>query len=107
MYVITEGIGTGRMAIVSASGERFEFPRADGGLIAAMLDEEFPACEGCEDREDVCENCMHCPSCADENCQWCDTAFSKDDDEDEACPHCGMPESIHDPDGCTDPDDQP
>lgn len=95
MYVITEGIGTGRMAIVSGTGERFEFPRADGGLLAAMLDEEFPACQGCEDREDVCENCMHCPSCADENCQWCDTAFRKDDDDED---YDDGPEPTPDPD---------
>jgi hypothetical protein len=85
MYVLTEGIGTGRMAIVSsATGDRFEFPRADGGLLAVMLDDEFPACQGCEDRDDVCGDCGMCPECRDDQCAEC-AEFEDYEDEEGTC----------------------
>jgi hypothetical protein len=97
MYVLTEGIGTGRMAIVSSTtGDRFEFPRADGGLVAAMLDDEFPACQGCEDRGDVCGDCGMCPECRDSQCSAC---AEFEDYEDEDGPDDVTADEVSDPDG--------
>ena len=53
MYMLTEDPTAGTMSITSET-DSFTFPKRDGGLIAAMLDGEFPACPDCEDRDRPC-----------------------------------------------------
>ena len=76
-YALTQNVRTGSCALVGADGS-FEFPPADGPLLASMFAAEWPKCEECQDR--ACEPCERCgdPGCmANSGCPACD---GEDDD---------------------------
>lgn len=55
-------------------GQRFEFPREMGPLLADMLAEEWPPCPACEDRA-----CVHCRWCYQLGCEC---RCAEEDEED-------------------------
>lgn len=63
MYALTQNAMTGKRALVSSDGRRFEFPASDGGLLAEMLDDEFPECDMCQSRWETCPDCKGCRDC--------------------------------------------
>ena len=86
MIALTTRPGYPGMFALVADGQRFEFRREWGPLLADMLDSEFPECEHCEDRSCIrCEDC-HEPGCSGCGCpERCVTCGLDEDDEDCTC----------------------
>jgi hypothetical protein len=65
-YALTESV-TGTMVLRNLDadaviGAELHIDPADGPLLASMLDDQWPPCRLCDDRE-RCEACGQCPSC--------------------------------------------
>lgn len=87
MIAILSKIGYPRTRVIAHGDQRFEFDAYWGAALADLLDQEFPKCGDCEDRNGVCWKCDMCVDC-DGHAPYC----SEDEDEDADDPEEGDPE---------------